>query len=351
MRSAGPGRASSGRPAPLACTECRLRHLKCDGQLPHCSRCLLSNLPCQYLKSRRGGKRKYTAAVQASRSTATMEQPQTRLQITQTAESDASIHKPGSQSGSYSYPTTAQNRRLASQSLSPSSQAQRDEDTAAEMSLVKLYYQHFHRAHPILLPEELYPRRQYPKFLTAVVMSMGGHFSITTPAPTFGSSVTQELLAIDDISVWLVQAQLLHSISLWGEGSLEDARSLFASARNLAIQLRMNRVDALEGYSSSFGDQELECLRRTWWELLILDDYMTAVWPELSFLTSTLDCDVPVPRDETECVSSPLDHFPTAHAFCHDFHLNDDDERSLSSWWYRIQASSLLAKVVLLDTS
>ncbi|KAL4876203.1 hypothetical protein BJY04DRAFT_223288 [Aspergillus karnatakaensis] len=218
------------------------------------------------------------------------------------------------------------------------------------MSLVKAYYQHFHRAHPILLAEESYAQRQYPNFLTAVVISIGAHFSTHTPAPSSGSSITRQLLAINEVSVWLVQARLLHSIALLGDGSLDEVRSLFVSARDLAIQLRMNRFDALETYASSFGDQELECLRRTWWELVILDGYMMAIWPELGYLTSTLDCDVPVPRDETDCVSSPLDHVPHAHAFCHDFHLNDDEEASLSSWWYRIQASSLLAKVVLLDT-
>jgi hypothetical protein len=40
----------------VACTNCRSRHLKCDGQQP-CSRCLQEGLTeCSYMKSRRGWK-------------------------------------------------------------------------------------------------------------------------------------------------------------------------------------------------------------------------------------------------------------------------------------------------------
>lgn len=40
---------------PLACTTCRGRHLKCDGQKP-CSRCAADGVDCTYVKSRRGYK-------------------------------------------------------------------------------------------------------------------------------------------------------------------------------------------------------------------------------------------------------------------------------------------------------
>ena len=40
--------------APLACTYCRYKHLRCDGKSPTCSRCRADGRECQYLKSRRG---------------------------------------------------------------------------------------------------------------------------------------------------------------------------------------------------------------------------------------------------------------------------------------------------------
>jgi hypothetical protein len=39
----------------VACTACRSRHLKCDGQSP-CDRCTTELLSCSYVKSRRGWK-------------------------------------------------------------------------------------------------------------------------------------------------------------------------------------------------------------------------------------------------------------------------------------------------------
>ena len=43
-------------PVKLACTECRLRHLKCDARSPSCKRCVQEGLDCCYIKSRRGYK-------------------------------------------------------------------------------------------------------------------------------------------------------------------------------------------------------------------------------------------------------------------------------------------------------
>lgn len=43
-------------PVPLACTECRLRHLKCDAGTPTCGRCRAEGRSCCYVKSRRGWK-------------------------------------------------------------------------------------------------------------------------------------------------------------------------------------------------------------------------------------------------------------------------------------------------------
>jgi Fungal Zn(2)-Cys(6) binuclear cluster domain len=43
-------------PVPLACTECRSRHLKCDAKSPSCTRCSTDARECCYIKSRRGWK-------------------------------------------------------------------------------------------------------------------------------------------------------------------------------------------------------------------------------------------------------------------------------------------------------
>lgn len=44
----------SRQPSSLACVTCRRRHLKCDAQMPVCSRCQASHTECRYIQSRRG---------------------------------------------------------------------------------------------------------------------------------------------------------------------------------------------------------------------------------------------------------------------------------------------------------
>ncbi|RPA80668.1 hypothetical protein BJ508DRAFT_415329 [Ascobolus immersus RN42] len=56
--SGASARPSGGsRPVTAACLECRKRHLKCDGRQPVCSRCESMSVGCNWMRSRRGGKR------------------------------------------------------------------------------------------------------------------------------------------------------------------------------------------------------------------------------------------------------------------------------------------------------
>ncbi|KAL2840213.1 hypothetical protein BJY01DRAFT_236831 [Aspergillus pseudoustus] len=313
----------TSKPAPLACTECRLRHLKCDGKQPHCARCLNSNLPCQYLKSRRGGRKKkpvdpreseeYAELLHASVGSAGDPPDERRL---------------GSRSGSSSVGTHDEAFTELPQENEPLPEA-----------LLKLYYENFHRAHPILVSEELFQQRQYPKFLTAIVALIGGLYSSSFD-PTLRARATQQMILLDEKSISAVQARLLYSITVCGEGSIDEARVQFTSARDIAIELQMNRHNSL---TTPLGDAELDSYRRTWWELYIVDGYMTVIWPSLGFVTSALACDVPVPLEQ------PHVYFPSeTDQFSPDILLSEDDDRTLSPWWHRIQAATLLTKVVLL---
>ncbi|CEL05666.1 hypothetical protein ASPCAL06783 [Aspergillus calidoustus] len=148
------------------------------------------------------------------------------------------------------------------------------------------------------------------------------------------------MTVLDERTICAVQARLLYAIAVCGEGSIEEARAHFIIARDMAIELHMNRDDSLD---RSLGDTELESERRTWWELYILDGYMTGIWPSLGFITSVLACDVPVPLDGPYAnILGGTDQFSP------DILLSEDDDRSLSPWWHRIHAATLLTKVVLL---
>ena len=46
------------RPSPVACLQCRRKHLRCNGTTPVCERCVASGIECSYEKSKRGCKGK-----------------------------------------------------------------------------------------------------------------------------------------------------------------------------------------------------------------------------------------------------------------------------------------------------
>jgi hypothetical protein len=235
---------------------------------------------------------------------------------------------------------------LASQSSSSSVGAHDEavaelpqEEELVPENLVKLYYENFHRAHPILVPEDLFYPRRYPRFLTAVVALIGGLYSSSLD-PTLRTIAAEQMVFLDEKSVCAVQARLLYTVAICGEGSIEEARAQFTTARDLAIELHMNKHDSLK---TSLGDEELESQGRTWWELYIVDGYMTAIWPDLQFITRTLACDVPVPTGGPYAYD-----LGDTDQFSPDILLAEDDDRTLSAWWHRIQAAALLTKVVLL---
>lgn len=53
-----PNKKPNAKHVSRACLQCRHRHLKCDGQMPKCSRCVQHDKDCSYVKSNRGGSRK-----------------------------------------------------------------------------------------------------------------------------------------------------------------------------------------------------------------------------------------------------------------------------------------------------
>ncbi|KAL1867564.1 hypothetical protein Plec18167_008564 [Paecilomyces lecythidis] len=128
---------------------------------------------------------------------------------------------------------------------------------------------------------------------------------------------------------------------------MQLAKTMFVSARDLAIQLQLNRREILETYPSALGELEWESIRGTWWELYVADGHMTALWPELGFLTNTVDCNVPMPCDEVSSESQHITRTPVASLFNPDILLTEEDGAGLPSWWFRIKAISLLGKVIL----
>ncbi|EED24563.1 C6 transcription factor, putative [Talaromyces stipitatus ATCC 10500] len=387
------------RPAALACIECRRKHLKCDAKIPVCSRCHEAGFRCSYLKSKRGGKRKYSRPVtdpDVSDSSSVQHQQQqpspqrqwmdtspaaTLIYLNQsrptTAILSADLANPESVATSV---TTANIRNLNTRPLvdvpvststghatgnadviassSPQSfcslQEQRvtqDSDGVlrgpAEETLVELYYENFHRSHPVLVPKRLYDGgRRYPSYLSAVIQYIGSHYSVISAAPLRELAAT-ELAQVtgSENSPQIVQGRLLYAIALHGNGEITEARNWLYEAIEMALAMGMNKKE--QG-----NDLEAESMRRTWWELYVLDGYLTALDPRgpSSFRMSSISGDVEMPCEENVYaegrVPLPLPSSRQELEARIFGEVDSEETTSLSSFTYRVDAIDLIARVL-----
>ena len=112
--------------------QCRSRHVKCEGTLPSCSRCLQDDKPCFYAKSRRGMRDKNAPKKRASIREAGKGSP-----------SGGSFNNSGNYTTNYSHASTSESytRPSSDASLSPVSSTSRlsGREVSTER-LLDLYY-------------------------------------------------------------------------------------------------------------------------------------------------------------------------------------------------------------------
>lgn len=210
--------------------------------------------------------------------------------------------------------------------------------------LINLYYANFHAAHPILVPRPYYSENAYPYYLRLVVQFIGSHFSTSVSSDSFRNLTSQKLESINVRSPNLVQALLLFSIALHSRNESKEAQTVLNRAVSLAMDLGMDGHD----FAIVNGRQQAiveESLRRTWWEIFIVEGYMAALHRKSGFKTSQVSLDTPLPCEETNynegvCLPSP----PTLADF--DRRLFADEEVQFSSFCYRIEAVRILSRVI-----
>lgn len=354
------------RPAALACTTCRRKHLKCDAKRPTCARCAGRGLQCNYTPSRRGYRGHDPEPCQAQFSVLTpLGTDQTDLLSQQPtlhsveagtdfislmpteglcySRSDSNERRTNSMAYyRIDYDATSPQQTMSPTSYRPTSTSSSIEDK----QLVNLFYTYFHPAHPILLPKTLYFSRDYPNHLKLVVHFIGSHYSSSISGDQFRSAAAKELDDDTKKTPFMVQARLLFAIALHGRNEIKEAQAMLAQAVSLALELGMNQ----RNFATTHGGQqtvEEESLRRTWWELYVVDGIIAGFWRKSEFNIHSFTADVLLPCEEAtymdaSCVPNP----PTVAQF--DSRLFADDELQFSSFCYRIEAARILARVLAL---
>ncbi|KAF9883854.1 hypothetical protein FE257_002745 [Aspergillus nanangensis] len=344
-------------PSLLACLLCRQKHLKCDGRTPVCGRCAATGTECQYTPSRRGykGPSKKRRANPSS-------PDQTPIDLSTAFDPHGLINIPADwnlqntlnhyvpvatlPTSSTASPGQTDNSvssqppvRFANDPLTPDSLS----TIPGDGYLVDIFYTYFHPSHPILPPLRLLYCSYLPPYFEQVIKFIGSHF---TPAassdvyrPTVVTSVMEQEGSIEKLQALIMLAVVLHSRN----ERAEAGECLFAAV-DLAFELGVHT----KSFAKTMGDGDPvreECLRRTWWELFIIEGLLTALGVQQSFRTNLVPAEVPLPCEERVYQDGRAPPPPPTIAQF-DERVFADEERDFSSYTYRIEAIRILGRVV-----
>jgi hypothetical protein len=210
--------------------------------------------------------------------------------------------------------------------------------------LVNLYYLNFHPNHPILVPKRAYWKRDYPCFLKAVVEFIGSHFLQAIPSRTLQEDVTKRLEQEEHDTPAIVQARILYAAILLARNESRLCQQVLAYAVNTATSLGLHRRGFALSHANDQAEEE-ESLRRTWYELYVLDGCIAASQRNTSFKSDTVDADVLLPAEDSLYEDGMLLPRPKSIADFEDSAFTDE-EVVFSSFSYRIGAVRLLGRVL-----
>jgi hypothetical protein len=193
------------------------------------------------------------------------------------------------------------------------------------------------------------------------VQFIGSHYSTTLSSDSLRVMTARELEKDDDDNdhggagkrtANMVQARLLFSIALHARYEVQEGEVILGRAVQLALEIGLHKGS----YCFVNGVQdpvEEESLRRTWWELFVVDGYMAALHRKTTFKArSVQSADVPLPCEESVYAESggaggnllptPL----TLAQFDARLFSEEGDELQFSSYCYRIDAVRILGRVI-----
>lgn len=218
-----------------------------------------------------------------------------------------------------------------------------------EARLVRLFYENFHAAHPILVPVQLYERWEYPRYLQQVVKFIGSHYSLVLDNDTLHESTWLILNGTAERTPHMVQALLLYSIITRARNETAQAESSLTQAIDIAMELGMYREEFV--ITAAAGrEHEAESLRRTWWSLFIWEIYVGTLHDKIHLQCSDVYSDVQLPCEES--TYSSLETIPPPQslaAFRSRIYTEGEEISHYSSFAYCIEAARILARVVVLN--
>lgn len=333
-----PASRSRRRPTPLACYQCRRKHLKCDGTTPVCDRCASAGTTCTYLPSRRGlSGRQQPLTVTDQQHNNPFPSPGSQTTATDRRHVEPRGPAPNAASAATGNTGTLFDSTRPTHSNYPFS--------AAESNyLVGLYYSHFHRSHPMLVPRAYFAAQQYPDFLVLTTCLVGHHFASSQPSETLLSTAVSMVESTEGAdSTCRIQALIMLALVFLGSHEMDRANDCICHAVSLATEAKLDSMDA--HLQSTAQSLEQESLRRTWWELFTVDALLALLQGRPPKIRSSDPNTLPsVPCAEILYETSDLTRRQPSYAeFERRFFLQPPGE--FCSHFYRIEAVITLRRV------
>jgi hypothetical protein len=171
---------------------------------------------------------------------------------------------------------------------------------------IDLYYKHFHRLHPCVLPRKHLERlledesnRSHLKTLLLVMRSIG---SLYAPSSRYhpqkiASRISPGTDPLQD--AFSAQCLLLNSIALYWCGDEDSSREEMDRAIHIALSISMHT----HAFAITYGMNNTvlqESWRRTWWQICVVDAYYAAMMHKTSALMCKSDITAELPCEEAE---------------------------------------------------
>jgi len=174
---------------------------------------------------------------------------------------------------------------------------------ASTQGLFSAFYQFFFPGHPFVLPatQMMELLRKLPLNHLHLALQYIGAFYVVGANTDVCEANLRHLLATYGGAKdhYFVQTLILYGIGLHMADKEEESTQAVFHAIKLARDLKMNETI----YATSHGGVNTmleECLRRTWWELWVLDGMMSGVNQHYTMQLAGLDVSkLPLPTEET----------------------------------------------------
>ncbi|KAF4122767.1 Fungal Zn(2)-Cys(6) binuclear cluster domain [Geosmithia morbida] len=337
---------SSGQPGkghecpPTACIPCRRKHLKCDRGFP-CIRCAKTGSECTYVASRRGVNRP-TDAVSVKRGVGDA------LGLLSPSWASA-----GPFPGASSLLTLYRPVRDPSQQTVDATMAQR---------CLHSFYCAFHLAHPFVVPEKflfllagqpsLEPLLASMRWVGSLYLAVNHGVRATlfsdAIAGVYGSGSGAAATATAPRDALLLQAMMVLLVGLDGMCESDMARRILGDASLIATELSAHTRSFASAHGQGIPVLE-ESLRRTWWDLYVIDSMIAGMHRASSFALFDLDTNADLPCEEWQYMSGNIPVAPTSLSSleARDF----SDSAPLSSFAYRVLCARNLGRFLRLSPS